>query len=101
MKDEHFIKVYCSQELPRKDGKYVTEYGNTYYRTDSTIKWKFDSIIVQPTWWLKPIDLDQIKAQVWEEGKGAGIQIEFEQENGIESNVTNPYNNNNYGSKRT
>ncbi len=91
MKDEHFIKVYCSKELPRKDGKYVTEYGNTYYRTDSTIKWKFDSIIVQPEWWLKPIDLDKIKAQVWEEGFEARREFTKEVNAGEITLISNHY----------
>jgi hypothetical protein len=67
MSEVYFRKVLCSDRLPRKAGRYVTEYGNTMYRTDSTIKWKFDSIIVEPVYWLEEISLNQIKAEAWDE----------------------------------
>ena len=66
-----FRKVMCEDRLPRKAGRYVTEYGNTMYRTDSTIKWKFDSIIVQPDYWLEETTINEIKAEAWIEGKSA------------------------------
>jgi hypothetical protein len=76
MKDEYFIKVYCSQELPKEEGIYFTN-----------------------TWWLKPIDLEQVKADAWEEAcnklreslkSNVLIQNDFFV---TEINPTNPYKN--------
>jgi hypothetical protein len=61
MKDEHFIKVYCSQELPKLHDFYDTEYGKLLFSMCSN-QWLVTDEYM-PTWWLKPIDLKQVQSE--------------------------------------
>jgi hypothetical protein len=92
MKDEHFIKVYCSQELPKEIGEsHLTDIGNaTYWGKNAWVGFSQD----MPTWWLKPIDLEQVKSDAWDEGNQ--ITEKYWQdydENGGNEYPTNPYKN--------
>jgi len=62
MKEEHFIKVYCSQELPKEEGSYLTRYGERNYCPKGTDGY-YPNQWWDITWWLKSIDLEQVKAE--------------------------------------
>jgi len=50
-----FIKVMCSDRLPKVEKSYLTNAGwVSTHITESCIKWK---IIENPTWWLEEIEL--------------------------------------------
>lgn len=94
MKNNYYEKVMCSQELPTESGLYDTNLGELHHKKNYYIEWSEGLLVRNPTWWLKPIDLDQVKADAWEEGNQ--ITEKYWQdydENGGNEYPTNPYKN--------
>jgi hypothetical protein len=79
---EYFERVLCSEELPTEDGEYIafskcnTDTNSAYAYAD-TLAFKngvFKEITNWTTlWWLKPVSLDEVKAdaliQSYEDGR--------------------------------
>jgi hypothetical protein len=64
MKDEHFIKVMCSQELPKEIGQYITDMGECKFDQEFNCFLELGTFeVTQCNFWLKPIDLEQVKAE--------------------------------------
>jgi hypothetical protein len=87
---EYFEKVLCSEELPKEKLKtYLTDIGGAVYFGGNV--WGGASQN-NPTWWLKPVSLDEVKAQVWEEDNQITEKYWQEyDENGTNNYPTNPY----------
>lgn len=68
----YYEKVMCSQELPKEDGYYIAKSwrgvcNHSFNKVQHTLNKQHSAWLTDIEWWLKPIDLEQIKAQVWEE----------------------------------
>jgi len=92
MKNEHFIKVYCNQKLPKENEEYLTDRGECKFDQEFNCFLELGTFeVTQCKFWLKPIDIEQVKAQVWEEGFKAHSDKLFDVAQVSIGTVDNPY----------
>ena len=67
---EYFEKVLCSEELPKKDGQYIVHSKcniSTVLESAESLTFKNGKFMSISNWthlwWLKPVSLEQVKAE--------------------------------------